>query len=81
MEEEKKARIQLVIGEEQKQYLTSSAKRENLSVSAFIRKLVDEHHQRHKELELEAAARELFAEYQSNDELTAFTSLDGDEIL
>jgi len=81
VEEEKKARIQLVIGEEQKQYLTSSAKRENLSVSAFIRKLVDEHHQRHKELELEAAARELFAEYQSNDELTAFTSLDGDEIL
>ena len=81
MEEEKKARIQLVIGEEQKQYLTSSAKRENLSVSAFIRKLVDEHHQRHKELELEAAARELFAEYQSNEELTAFTALDGDEIL
>lgn len=81
MEEEKKARIQLVIGEGQKQYLTSSAKRENLSVSAFIRKLVDEHRQRHKELELEAAARELFAEYQSNEELTAFTALDGDEIL
>lgn len=81
MEEEKKARIQLVIGEGQKQYLTSSAKRENLSVSAFIRKLVDEHRQRHIEQELEAAARELLAEYQSNDELTAFTALDGDEIL
>lgn len=81
MEEKKKARIQLVLGEGQKKYLTSAAEREDLSVSAFIRKLVDEHRQRHIELELEAAARELLAEYQSNDELTAFTALDGDEIL
>lgn len=52
-----------------------------LSVSAFIRKLVENHRKERRKKKLIAAAQSLVDEYQTNIELTAFTALDGEEVL
>ena len=77
--EEKTKRVQLILRETQKVYLESTAEKEGLSLSALVRKIVDQHQQAVKERELLVAARSLYAEYETDPEATIFTALDGDE--
>ncbi len=74
-------RIQFLIPENQKFFLDSVAQRENLSFSALVREIFAEYQKKMIEKELEEAARFLYDEYETNEELVAFTALDGDDFL
>lgn len=77
--ENKLKRIQFLIPESQKEFLDAVAESEGLSFSALVREIFDEYQQRMAEKELEEAARSLYSEYETNEELTAFTAIDGDD--
>ena len=79
--EKKLKRIQFLIPENQKFFLDSVAQQENLSFSALVREIFAEYQKKMIEKELEEAARSLYAEYETNEELLAFTALDGDDFL
>ncbi|MBT3190626.1 MAG: hypothetical protein HN736_01340 [Anaerolineae bacterium] len=79
--EKKLKRIQFLIPENQKFFLDSVAQRENLSFSALVREIFAEYQKTIIEKELEEAALALYNEYETNDELTAFTALDGEDFL
>ena len=79
--ENKLKRIQFLIPENQKTFLDSVAQQENLSFSALVREIFAEYQQKMIEKELEEAARSLYDEYETNEELLAFTTLDGDDFL
>lgn len=72
-------RIQLLISKEQKEYLDQQADLENLSVSALIRDMIDQYSKQLQKERLATAVELLYSEYESNDELTAFTTLDGED--
>ena len=79
--EKKLKRIQFLISENQKFFLDSIAQRENLSFSALVRDIFAEYQKKMIAKELEEAARSLYDEYEANEELIAFTALDGDDFL
>ena len=79
--EKKLKRIQFLIPENQKFFLDSVAQRENLSFSALVREIFAEYQKTIIEKELEEAALALYNEYETNDELTACTALDGEDFL
>ncbi len=72
-------RVQVMLTESQKVFLDSSASLEGMSVSALLRELVDQYRLEQRDLRLKEAANELYSEYKTNNELTAFTSLDGED--
>jgi hypothetical protein len=72
-------RVQVMLNESQKVFLDSSASLEGMSVSALLRELVDQYRLEQRDLRLKEAANELYSEYKTNNELTAFTSLDGED--
>lgn len=77
--DDKSTRMQILIGEEQKKFLDQVANEEGKSVSALIREIVDQYRRELEEARLAEAARSLYALYQQDEELTAFTSLDAEE--
>lgn len=77
--ETKLKRIQFLIPESQKEFLDTVAESEGLSFSALVREIFAEYQQSLAEQELEEAARSLYGEYETNEELVAFTALDGDD--
>ena len=79
--ENKFKRIQFLIPETQKHFLDSVAKEANLSFSALVREIFAEYQKKMIEKELEKAALALYDEYKTNEELTAFTALDGEDFL
>ena len=72
-----KIRIQLLLDESQKDYLEWTANNQGISLSALIRKIVDQYQHAETNAQLARAAEELYPEYLSDDELTVFTSMDG----
>ena len=74
-------RIQFLIPENQKTFLDSVAEQTNLSFSALVREIFAEYQKKMIEKELEEAARSLYDEYETNEELVAFTALDGEDFL
>ncbi|MBT3240328.1 MAG: hypothetical protein HON98_10060 [Chloroflexi bacterium] len=72
-------RIQLLITTQQKEYLDQQADLENTSVSAIIREIIDQYAKEIQEKRLEKAVELLYSEYESNEELTAFSALDGED--
>lgn len=72
-------RIQFLIPESQKEFLDAVAESEGLSFSALVREIFAEYQQRMAEKELEEAALALYDEYETNEELIAFTAIDGDD--
>ena len=77
--ENKLKRIQFLIPESPKEFLDAVAESEGLSFSALVREIFAEYQQRMAEKELEEAARSLYEEYETNEELTALTAIDGDD--
>jgi hypothetical protein len=72
-------RVQIMLNESQKDFLDKTASKEGISVSALIRKLIDQYRQKQRDIQLNAAVDDLYAEYKSDQELTALRSLDGED--
>jgi hypothetical protein len=76
---DQKSRMQVLISEEQREYLTNVSSDEGISVSALLREIISQYQLRQRDLRLEQAANDLVSDYETNEELTAFTSLDGED--
>ncbi len=72
-------RTQILLKPEQHKALAEIASREKRSLSDLIREMIDEQIQIRKTEEIEQAARALLADYQTDEELTTFTSLDAED--
>ena len=72
-------RTQLMLEPEQKQILKEIAERENKSFSELVREMLDEQIEKHQKSKLAAAAQALLIDYTTDEELLAFTALDGED--
>jgi predicted DNA-binding ribbon-helix-helix protein len=72
-------RTQIMLEEEQKRILNRIAKQENTSFSALVRKMLDEQIKEHQNSKIKSAAQALLMDYKTDEELLAFTSLDGED--
>lgn len=72
-------RTQILLEPEQHKILTEIAHQEKRSLSAVIREMVDKQIAERNRMALTVAAQALLADYQTDSELTAFQSLDGDD--
>jgi hypothetical protein len=78
---EKTQRLNLLISQAFKDQLISAAKKRGISKSSFVRQAVKREFNREKEHELEMVARELAPLYDVDQDLTAFTELDGEDYI
>ncbi|HNT55119.1 MAG TPA: ribbon-helix-helix domain-containing protein [Anaerolineaceae bacterium] len=72
-------RTQILLEPEQHQILTEIARQEKRSLSDLLREMVDKQIAERKRMALAAAAQTLLVDYQTDQELTAFRALDGDD--
>lgn len=72
-------RTQILLEPEQHKILTEIARQENRSVSDVLREMIDRQIAERNQMALTAAANALLADYQTDPELTAFQTLDGDD--
>ncbi len=77
--EGKNKRVQIIISELQKEFLDQAAAVEGVSVSALVRRIVAAYQRDLKERQLTQAARALTTDYTRNEDLTAFSALDGED--
>ncbi len=75
----KTRRLNILLSESLIEFLTASAEDRGMSMSAFVREAVEKECERTQEQTLAEAAGLLAALYESDGELTAFTSLDGED--
>jgi predicted CopG family antitoxin len=73
-------RTQILLEPAQRRKLARIAKLEKRSLSDVVREMIDVQLAAHKRLELAAAAQALLPDYKKDKELSAFTSLDGEDI-
>jgi len=78
---EKTRRLNILISESFHERLSEMVEKFDESKSEFVRQAVKREFERRKKEELEQAAAELAPLYESDEELTAFTSLDGEDFL
>ena len=78
-EEEKTHRLNILVSESFDRRLAEAAEKYDTNKSAFVRQAVEREFKRREEEELAQAAGELASLYASDEELTAFTSLDGED--
>ena len=74
-----KKRVNIILDEETQQYLALAAKDRNISASELVREMIYEMKQRESQKTLREAAASLYDVYTADKELTAFTSLDGED--
>lgn len=79
-QENRTKRVQILIGEKQKQFLDSVAAGDGISFSALIRKIIEQYRTGLREQQLSDVARSLYSEYESKPELTAFSALDAEDV-
>lgn len=72
-------RTQITLEVEQKRILNRIAKQENTSFSALVRKMLDEQIKAHQKSKLKSAAQALLMDYKTDEDLLAFTGLDGED--
>jgi post-segregation antitoxin (ccd killing protein) len=75
----KSRRLNILINETLDQCLSASAESRGMSVSAFVRHAVERECELTQEQVLVEAAEALASMYESDEELTAFQSLDGED--
>jgi post-segregation antitoxin (ccd killing protein) len=75
----KSRRLNILISETLDECLSASAESRGMSVSAFVRHAVERECERTQEQVLVEAAEALASMYESDEELTAFQSLDGED--
>ena len=73
-------RTQILLEPAQRRKLDRIATREKRSLSDVVREMIDLQLSARKRQELAAAAQALLSDYQTDQELTAFTTLDGEEL-
>ena len=73
-------RTQILLEPEQHKILTEIARQEKRSLSDILREMVDKQIAERRQMALAAAAKALLADYQTDQELTAFHALDGDDL-
>lgn len=78
---ETKRRLNIVVSEPLHEEVTVMAEKSEETKSDFVRQAVEREIERRKNAELEKAAEELAYLYETDEELLAFTSLDGEEFL
>ena len=78
---EKTRRLNILISESMYEQLSEIVERYDESKSGFVRRAMEREFERRKKRELEQAAEELAPLYESDEELTAFTSLDSEDFL
>lgn len=76
---EKSRRVNLMVSEPLVEWASQEADARDMSLSALIRHVLEQERERVLERKLASAAESLEEMYRSDDELTAFTALDGDE--
>ena len=74
-----KKRVNIMLEEEQRQFISKYARESKMSISEILRELIEEKRKEHKTLKLTTAAEALAEDYIQDEELTAFTALDGEE--
>lgn len=72
-------RTQIMLKEEQKQILMKISKQRNQSFSELVRDMLDDQIERHQKSKLADAAQALLVDYETDEELLAFTALDGED--
>jgi metal-responsive CopG/Arc/MetJ family transcriptional regulator len=72
-------RVQILLDSEQKRMLNKIAKQEKQNFSELVRNMLEEQIEQHQKAQLAKAARALLADYEKDEELTAFTVLDGED--
>lgn len=72
-------RVQILLNEAQKKFLQREAKQRGNSISALVRNMVDQRMAQAREKEIARVAEDLSPLYESDNELTAFASLDSDD--
>jgi post-segregation antitoxin (ccd killing protein) len=75
----KNRRLNVMVSEPLIDYIAESAAKRGMSVSAFVREAVERECERTKEEVLEEAAESLASLYETDEELTSFLALDGEE--
>jgi len=76
-----KKRVNIMLDEAQREYLALLAEERKSSVSEIIRELIEDVKKKNQALKLAKAVEVLAKKYCENEELTAFTALDGEEII
>lgn len=77
--EKKNKRLNILVSESLVDWAASAAEARGISLSAFVRQSLEAEKERILESQISSAADLLVDLYENDDELTAFTSLDGDE--
>ena len=72
-------RVQILLDPEQKRILNKIAKQEKRNFSELVRKMLDEQIVNHQKSVLAAAAQALLIDYTKDEDLLAFTVLDGED--
>lgn len=72
-------RTQIMFDNEQKRTLKKMAKQENISFSALVREMLDDQIKKRQKSKLQSAAQALLLDYQTDEDLLAFTVLDGED--
>ena len=72
-------RTQILLEPKQHEILKKMAQIENRSVSEIVREMLTQQIKEQHRQRLSLAAHELLADYQVDQELTAFTALDGED--
>ena len=78
-EESKTHRFNLLIGESLEKKLTTASQQRGITKAAYVRLALESALEREEELELERAVRELAPLYETDQDLTALTALDGED--
>ena len=74
-------RTQVLLEKSQHEILSQIAKEESRSLSEIVREMIERELRYRQRRQMMLAAQELQADYNTDPELTAFTSLDGDDFL
>lgn len=75
----KTRRLNIMVSESLIECLSANAEDRGMSISAFVRQAVERECERLQEQVLTEAAKSLASLYESDNELTAFLALDGEE--
>ena len=73
-------RTQLLLRPETRAELSDIARREERSLSDVVREMIRRELADRRKREMAKAAQVLLSDYQTDEELTAFTALDGDDV-
>ncbi len=77
---DQKQRVNIVLNESQRKYLQRISEERGLSASEIIRDLIEEKKKEEQAARLTQAAEALAIDYRQDEELTAFTALDGEDL-